>query len=301
MRQVIRDTFFDFTAQREGFTPFLYADVLNLVTTGIGNLVDAGPNHDPPGSTTAERARLNNVVSAAAMAPAMSLPWKLRGPGWTSKNPVAGALATPAEIADAWTRVKEQNVVSPDFSQRGGFAYAGLTNITLDLDEIKALFNRTLVSFDATLARRFPEWETWPADAQLAILSLSWANGPGFHFPAMVTALQNRDFDTAATDSFYKLGGGTQASPQGRNLVHQIALHNAAMVERTGADPDRLIFPGTSGPLVVASSPMTLGGVRVDLAHVALAAAGVSVAILGYQALSKTAFGRTLNRKIGVA
>jgi hypothetical protein len=251
MRQIIKDTFFDFTAQREGFTPFLYADTLNLVTTGVGNLVDAGPNNNNAAGNmpSVERARLNNVVSAAAMDPAMRLPWRLKGPGWTSKNPVAGPLVSPSEIADAWTRVKRQNEVSPDFSQKGGFAYAGLTNLTLDMQSLKDLFSRTLISFDARLAKDFAGYETYPADAQLAMLSMAWAMGPGYasRFPAFRVAVQKRDFDAAAGVSYFKGGGGTPENRTGRNKDNALMFHNAAMVERTGASPDSLIFPGTSG------------------------------------------------------
>jgi hypothetical protein len=276
VRPVIRDTFFDFTAQREGFTPFMYADTLNLVTTGVGNLIDAGP-------------RNGFDISAGAMAPAMGLPWKFKAPGWTSKNPVASGAASATDIREAWIRTKLQEEQIPGFNQKGGFAYAGLTPLTLDLDGLRALFNRTLASFDKVIASRYPGYETWPADAQQMILSMAWAMGPAFNFPAFKDAVDRRDFDAAAPLSFFKGGGGTPDRPTGRNAENQIMARNAAMIERTGTDPDRLIFPGTSGAVapgggVVAS---TFGaGLQIPLASVALAAAGISVAILGLRALS---------------
>lgn len=283
MRQIVRDKFFDFTAGREGFTPFMYCDTLNLVTTGVGNLIDAGPNHNPGGnSTSAVRARLNNVVSSSAMQPAMGLPWRRKAAGWTSKNPLAGGLVSPSEIAAAWTQVKRQNEVVPDFSQRGGFAYAGLTDLTLDMQGLKDLFNRTLNSFDKTLNNRYPGYENWPADAQLALLSMSWAMGPNFNFPAFKSAVDRLDFRAAAEQSFFKGGGGTLQNRTGRNAENVIMFTNAADVLKGGVDLDRLFFPGTVG-----SSDGVLPGARPvpssggGVANVSGSSAFGTVAIVG--------------------
>jgi hypothetical protein len=232
MRKSVQDVFFDFSAQHEGFTPFMYCDTLNLVTTGIGNLIDAG-------------VRNAFDISDRAMAPAMSLPWKFKGPGWTSKNPVAADTASQADIKEAWIRTKLQEQNVPGFSQRGGFAYAGLTPLTLDLQGLKTLFNKTLTSFDSTLNSRYPGYESWPADAQLAILSMSWAMGPAFNFPAFKAAVTNLDFRKAAELSFFKGGGGTLENRTGRNRENVLMFTNAADSLKGGVDPDRLFFPGS--------------------------------------------------------
>jgi hypothetical protein len=234
MRQVIKDTFFDFSAQREGFTPFMYCDTLNLVTTGIGNLIDNG-------------ARNGFDISENAMAPAMNLPWKFKGPGWTSKNPVAAGPASKEEIREAWTRTKLREQSEPGFNKRGGFAYAGFQPLTLDLQGLKELFNRTLTRFDSTISQRYPGYETWPADAQQAILSMAWAMGPAFNFPAFKAAVDKLDFRKAAELSFFKGGGGTLENRTGRNRENVIMFTNAADVLKAGVDPDRLFFPGTVG------------------------------------------------------
>lgn len=257
MRQIVRDSFFDFTAKREGFTPFMYCDVLNLVTTGVGNLIDAGPNHG--GSNTAERARLNNVVSASAMAPAMRLPWKFKAPGWTSKNPLAQGTASQTDIAAAWTATKRQNEVVPDFSQRGGFAYAGLTNLTLDMQGLKDLFARTLDSFDKTLGSRYPGYESWPADAQLAIMSMSWAMGPAFNFPQFKAAVDRLDFNEAAKLSFFRGGGGTESVRSGRNAENEKMFQTAAIVLKNGSDPDILhVITGLAVDAGKAAAPVAI-------------------------------------------
>jgi hypothetical protein len=242
MRQVIRDTFFDFTAKREGFTPFMYCDTLNLVTTGVGNLIDRGP-------------RNGFDISAGAMAPAMSLPWRHKAAGWTSSNPIAGELASPEEIRESWirTKLKEQEV--PGFNKKGGFAYANFQPLTLDLASLKALFTKTLNSFDATLASRYPTYQQAPADAQLAMLSMAWALGPAFDFPAFKAAFDAGDYRKAGDLSYFKGGGGTPTARTGRNADNVIMFNNAADVVKGGVDHDRLFFPGsvTTSPGVFPS------------------------------------------------
>lgn len=265
MRQVIRDTFFDFTAQREGFTPFMYCDTLNLVTTGVGNLIDAGP-------------RNGFDISERAMAPAMNLPWKFKGPGWTSKNPVAAGNASQVEIRECWIRTKLKEQETPGFNKRGGFAYAGFQPLTLDLQGLKDLFNRTLASFDRTLESRYPGYQKAPADAQLALLSMAWAMGPAFSFPQFKAAFDAEDFRKAGELSFFKGGGGTMENRTGRNRDNVIMFTNAADVVKGGVDRDRLFFPGSpptsAGILPVAN----ISGSNPRIGNVAIIGAGAVAA-----------------------
>jgi hypothetical protein len=284
MRNIIRDTFFDFTAHREGFTPFMYCDTLNLVTTGVGNLIDAG--------------QANGFdISDAAMAPAMKLPWKFKGPGWTKSTPVVADAASPGDIKEAWIRTKLQEQNNPGFIKKGGFAYSNLTPLTLSMEDMKSLFARTLAAFDKSLQSEvrgkngvlvrgpYVGYETYPADAQLAMLSMSWAMGPAFNFPQFKAAMEKKDFDAAAPLSFFKGGGGTQEKPAGRNAENQIMLHNAAMVERTGADPDQLFFPGTSSSVNKGATPNT------GNASSGLASDATSKVVLGSVVAGVTGYG----------
>ncbi len=254
MRLSVKNAFFPFTVKREGFTPYLYADTLNLVSSGVGNLLDAGPQAPPSAGTSAVRARLNNVVSAAAMAPALGLPWKIKGPNWNPdpKNPVLDTRgdATRDQVIAAWIAVKTQNEKVPDFSQRGGGSYKSLTNITLDMKGLMDLFQRTLDNFDRVLSRDF-RYDTWPADAQLALLSMAWGMGPNFRskFPQFSAAVDARDFNAAAIHSFFKGGGGTLEKPAGRNAENIIMFHNAAIVEGSGGDRETLTFPVEATPM----------------------------------------------------
>jgi hypothetical protein len=256
MRASVRNAFFDYTAGREGFTPFMYADTLNLVTTGVGNLIDAG-------------ARNGMDTSAQAMAPAMGLPWHHKAGGWSPKNPVTdGIRASESEIRAAWIQTKEAGMQA-----KGGFAYQNLTRLSLDIEGLKTLFNKTLNSFDASLSKHYPGYENWPADAQLAILSMSWAMGPAFHpvlgFAPFFEAVGREDFAAAAPASVFK-GGGALEDPNkpprdvkliSRNAAHQIMFANAANVVKAGGDRESLFFPikgGIATPVAPAATP---GGV----------------------------------------
>jgi len=280
MFKSVRDAFFDYTVNKEGFTPYLYADTLNLVTTGVGNLVDAGPNFS--GNTSVERARLNNIVSAAAMAPALSLPWKMKGAGW---KPTADGITTNGDasrqnVIDAWTAVKQQNQFVPDFSQRGGGAYQNLTPLTLTMQDMRDLFNRTLNDFDSKLSVHFPGYESFPADAQFALLSMAWAMGPNFNFPQLKSALDKRDFQSAIPLSFFKGGGGTPDKPTGRNADNQIMFATAATVERLGADSSQLYFPGTSSSVrapIIANAAALIRMAETSGAILATAGLGYGV------------------------
>lgn len=231
----------------------MYCDRLNLVTTGIGNLIDAS-------------ARNSFDTSPAAMAPAMNLPWKFKAPGWTSKNPLAGGAASPGDIQAAWITTKLQEQNQPGFNKKGGFAYAGLTPLTLDMNGLLTLVSNKLTSNNATLVKNYPGFEALPADAQMGLLSMSWAMGASFwpalpidgkvphipEFQAFKDAIDKLDFISAAIHSQFKGGGSiTDAGqpgirPASRNHDLDIMFRNAAASVKAGADPDQLFFPGTS-------------------------------------------------------
>jgi hypothetical protein len=257
----------------------MYADTLNLVTTGVGNLIDNGPNNNPGGnSPSIVRARLNNVISPAAMAPALALPWRFRGDGWTPKNPVARQLASQQDIIQAWALVKGQNQVVPDFSQLGGGKYAPLTNLTLDNDAMDSLYQRTFNSFAATLQKRYPSFSEWPADAQMAAMSMAWAMGPSFNFPAFTVAVNAGDFAKAAVESYFKGGGGTPSARTGRNKDNFLMFNNADVVAKGGGDLDLLIFPQSSGSVttpksLVASLNSTTAKIETGIAVAAFSGA----------------------------
>lgn len=93
----------------------------------------------------------------------------------------------------------------------------------------------------AYLVKRFPEIESWPGDAQLATISMSWACGPAFHFPSLELALRAKDFVIASTQCTINPTGNPGVVP--RNAANRILYVNAARVLAWGMDPDQVYFP----------------------------------------------------------
>jgi GH24 family phage-related lysozyme (muramidase) len=206
----------------EGAVPFLYLDVKGLVTTAIGNLVDPLPA-------------------------ALGLP--LVRPD--------GSKATQSEIAAEWANVKGRT----DLKLRGGMAFKSVTRLRLTEEGVQQVVARKLTQMDAYLARRFRCTEhddcraqvelgsectafgyaSWPADAQLGVLSMAWACGPAFDFPHLERALREGDFLAAAAECFMNEAGNPGLRP--RNRANRVLFRNAAFALGAKLDPDLLFYP----------------------------------------------------------
>lgn len=202
MRASVRAAFVPFTAPIEGVVPFLYLDVRGLVTTAIGCLVDP-------------------------VAYAMVLPFKR----------LDGSAATREEIAEEWHKVKFRQ----DLAHKGGMAYRGITSLRLTQAAIDELVGKKLDQIDDHLSRRFVDYASWPADAQLALLSQAWAIGPAFNWPMLVAALRARDFIMAANEAHISEHGNPGVAP--RNRANRVLWRNAAYVLGEGLDPEPLYWP----------------------------------------------------------
>lgn len=244
MRDAIVKAFFDYTVSHEGYTPFMYADTRNLVTTGVGNLIDNGP----PDSV---------AVSDSAMAPAMGLPWKHKGPGWTRQNPTVGAPATPEEIRAAWTHVKTLSPINADptvpaVKKKPGMAYANDTDLTLSIEDIEALVTRTRLQMENKLKTVFRDYEDWPADAQIALLTMSWAMGPEnllAQFGNLRKALTQNPPDFAAASNAVAIRGfGDINDPKSFNGKNRVMFLKAADVQANGGDRDTVFFNSGAVP-----------------------------------------------------
>lgn len=225
MKPSVRSAFIDFTTPMEGAIPHLYADVKNLVTIAIGNLVDP--------------------VSMARLLP---LKWS------------DGSQASGPEIEAEWYRVKGDEKCA-----KLGHRYAAkVTHLRLTKEGMEAVVFQKLDQVAAQLEARFGDWDRWPADAQLATLSMAWACGAGFAFPKLEVALKRRDFDTAARECKMNEAGNPGLKP--RNIANRILYTNASRVLSQGLDPFVLYWPAevdemtplpsTLPELVVARNPM---------------------------------------------
>jgi hypothetical protein len=217
MRPAVRVAFVAFSARFEGVVGWMYQDVKGLVSTGIGNLIDP--------------------VDLA-----MHLPFVRVGDGRS---------ATPQEIAAEWHRIK---TLPPDASGRTaaqlGHLYAkGFTTLRLMSDGITAVVLAKLASNETILKGAFQDWEDWPADAQLATLSMSWAVGPAFwsphagrnYWPRLTAALKDRDFRTASVECFMNEERRNPGIAP-RNIANRVLYTNAA-IAMSELDPAQLYYP----------------------------------------------------------
>jgi GH24 family phage-related lysozyme (muramidase) len=200
MHQSVFDAFLPFTIPLEGKVPWMYLDVKGLVTVGVGNLL---------------------------MHPwdAMVLPFV----------DVDGQAVDGKTIAAAWQTVASRK----DLAKSGHLAAREVTSIRLTDDGIKTLVVRKLQQNESFLKGRFPEWEEWPADAQLAVCSLAWAAGPAFHFPKLQQALLTEDFATAAEEIRLNPSGNPGLVP--RNALNRLLMLNAEKVQSTEADRSEIV------------------------------------------------------------
>ncbi len=89
----------------------------------------------------------------------------------------------------------------------------------------------------------FSAFDNWPADAQMALLSMAWAMGPAGpgNFPRFSAACENLDFNGAARECEMDATGNPGLVP--RNLANKTLLSNAAVVRDQGLDASVLYYP----------------------------------------------------------
>src|SRR5271165_5756769 len=212
MKPAVRASFVAFTVPFEGSVSWMYLDILGLVTTGRGNLIDP-------------------------VSQALGLPWKQTSGG------NFGADATQDQIVAEWTRVKGLQVMA----KGGGYAFSKVTTLRLHPDDVDALTFAKADEMWAKLLVRFPGLASWPCDAQLGVLSMAWAMGPMFAFPHFAQAAN----DPAGPD-FVKMSVECIMTkppvPAARNAANVNLFLNASRA----ADPDVLYWPSVLPAATVA-------------------------------------------------
>jgi hypothetical protein len=222
----VQSIFPTFSAKFEGRVPFMYLDVLGLVTVGVGNLVDP-------------------------VAVAQALPFRFKNrPG--IRTP--GSAATPDEIAAEWQMLKS----NPNLGKQGYKACDPITQLELSDQGIDSLILDRLTKNESFLKRQpwFQSFDAWPADAQLGLLSMAWAMGPGGPggFPAFRGACQKLDFSTAAAECKMNEAGNPGLVP--RNQANVTLFSNAATVH-AGAGQNGFQIATLYYPQVLAASRTT--------------------------------------------
>ncbi len=232
----VRDYWAEFNKPLEGRVFWMYLDVKGLVSTAVGILIDAtdGALRAP---TPDERAR--SLVMARRIA------WQAGGT-LDGEQVVGGTPATDDQIDAEWDNVKSRMDLAP----AGGGRFRDVTSLLIDGDEVDRVVLAKLDEMEAYLRARthggvldFPGYDTWPADAQLGLLSMSWGMGPAFNFPKFQGFIQNGDWASAAEECRFNPEQGTIVT---RNDWDQQLFRNAAAVAANGADPSVLVFPAVA-------------------------------------------------------
>jgi GH24 family phage-related lysozyme (muramidase) len=208
MHQSVADAFHAFSQPLEGRVPSMYLDILGLITCGVGNLIDP--------------------ISAA-----LPLPWK---------RDSDGALASQQEIRDAWTRLKNR----PDLAKKNVSHARALTGLHLDDSDIDALVDRKLSENERFITGWLPSFPEVPADAQLGILSMAWAVGPGFNrkFPTFTRAATAGDWFGAQASCKIREAGNPGVVP--RNARNRVCFGNAHTVATLDLDRSILHWPSVA-------------------------------------------------------
>lgn len=211
MYDSVRSNFLSFSTQFEGRVEFMYLDIYQYVTVGIGNLIDP-------------------------VAHALALPF-------VYKNNT-GEYADQAAIAAEWNLVKAGG---EELARQGHTAARLITQLMLNQVDIDNLVMQKADQFEQTLktgTAEFADFDNWPADAQLGLLSMAWAMGPAFaqggRWPNFRLACAAQDWDTAAAESH--IPDDTNPGLRPRNQANKTLFLNAARVRADNLPYDVLQF-----------------------------------------------------------
>lgn len=206
------------SAMFEGRVPGMYCDILGLITCGQGNLIDP--------------------ISAAER-----LPWALAD----------GSKADLAQVRADWHKLKDnwQHYAKRHWKFALADTKCRLTDAAIDaLVAAKLEENAVFLK-----SHYFEDFASFPADAQLGLLSMAWAVGPGFplKFKNFTQLVLKGDWaGTIAKDA----SGGYAAKIREtgnpgvvpRNAANRLCFSNAALASKGAFDLEHLFWPGIVPP-----------------------------------------------------
>lgn len=209
------EQFLAFTSPLEGVVTSLYVDVngakvppVSCVTTAIGCLVDP----------------VN-----------MAIPLQ-----WVMPD---GSAASANEIARQWRIVKAD---AARLSKLHWKYAAALTTIRLTDAGVLNVVSQRLLANEKVLRGYFPNWDLFPADAQLACCSMAWAIGAGWPhiFGNLRSACNAQNWIAAVASCDIRSDGNAGVIP--RNRANKLCFANAAAVVAQNLPLDVLHWPGTT-------------------------------------------------------
>jgi len=228
MFPAVQAAFPAFSVRFEGRVPYMYLDVKRLVTVGVGNLIDP-------------------------LDLAKALPFRFKNkPG----VPTPGSPATQDQIAREWQHLKGD----PSLAQRGFEACEPITQLEVSDEAIDSLILDRLIKNESFLKRQqwFQDFDQWPSDAQLGLLSMAWAMGPAGpgQFPNFRAACEKQKFNAAAAQCKMNEAGNPGLIP--RNRANFTLFSNAAIVVaqegQAGFQRNNLYYPRVLTKLDLQSS-----------------------------------------------
>jgi peptidoglycan hydrolase-like protein with peptidoglycan-binding domain len=235
MHPSVQAFFRDFSKTFEGLVQYMYLDVKNLATIGIGNLLENPNSHQ----LTSE---------------ALNLPFQFKN---------SGAAASVQDIQNDFASIKAHPGVSA-----GG--YDQYTKLQLDLPTIDQLVQNKLAGNETGLKgiSEFSDLDNWPADAQLGLFSMAYAIGPAFaaggKWPSFRAGCAAKDFVKAANECRMTEQGNPGVVP--RNRADELLFLYAARVLANNLPIANLIYPNvlkSDGTLLDMGLPADQGGYPV--------------------------------------
>jgi hypothetical protein len=229
--QSVRDYWITFNDPLEGRVNFMYLDQKGWVSTGIGNKID-------------ETAAANSAPSLAERAASLAEANELR---WLDES---GSEATPEQIASDWDTVKSHLELAP----AGHLAFKPFTTLHVADAEIDRNVYAKVDQMENFLVGRadFADFAAWPANAQLATLSMCWALGPAFKFPVFEGHVASSDWSGAADECHFTPDVGTIKI---RNMLDRSHFLLAQAVKDQGLPPEAIALDvsdvfGVQGALI---------------------------------------------------
>ncbi|MEU2624302.1 peptidoglycan-binding domain-containing protein [Streptomyces sp. NPDC007157] len=189
MHPSVKAAFMPFSEPLEGRLNFMYLDVKSLVSTGVGNLLDAD-NADHFGSNPVPLAEIFAL-------------------SWFDKNSLV--QVSDSEISVEYTKVKFSGTALSSIAQK-----KAITRLRISDQDIDNLCKKKLAGNETTLKTRppFADLDDWPADGQLGLFSMTWAMGPLFSFPKFQKAANSGDWLTMARECRMKEAGNPGVIPR---------------------------------------------------------------------------------------
>lgn len=257
MRDVVIEQFIPFNIPKEGRVRHMYADVLGLITIGIGNLID------PMSVAMGLPFQFGDNLPAASSE--IAVEWQ------NLKHRCCGEYKDPRHCA--WRLVDGSfDPQRPCMAHQGHLAAAKFTKLWLSEFEIGKLCAAKMREMWGHLLTYIPRLEEWPSDAQMGLLSMAWAMGPGFllHYPGFLRAARAKRFDECSRECTMREDNNPGVKP--RNAANRILFMNGHWIEEHGLDRDSLFYPRV---LTIADAPKIVdadnqGDITIEISPIPL-------------------------------